>query len=134
MSMTVREALTIMELMGQVVTRKAIKDSYRKLASRYHPDRNAAGLRKMQDVNSAYDCLAKVPDYVLFDDHSEQPKARRAGDEPDIQEIKSYGLHVSNNPADLRIWVTGKTFAYKERLKRHGFRWCPERKAWWRYK
>jgi len=134
MAMSVAEALTVMELMGQVVTRKAIKDSYRRLASRYHPDRNAAGLRKMQDVNSAYDCLAKVPDYVLFDDHTAPRPGRKSKDPDDISEIKSYGLHVSNNPADMKIWVTGKTFGYKERLKRHGFRWCPERKAWWRYK
>lgn len=134
MSMTVREALTIMELHGQVVTRRAIKESYRRLASLYHPDRNQSGLRKMQDVNVAYSCLAKVPDYVLFDDHTEKPKGRRPKDPDDISEIKNYGLHVSNNPADTKIWVVGKTYAYKERLKQHGFRWCPERKAWWRYK
>lgn len=134
MNMTVREALTIMELMGQVVTRRIIKDAYRKLASRYHPDRNAEGLKKMQDVNMAFNCLAKVPDHVLFDDHTEQPKDKKAKEPDDITQIRCWGLHVSNNPADSKIWVIGKTFAFKEHLKRFGFRWCPERKAWWRYK
>lgn len=134
MSMTVREALTIMELHGQVVTRRIIKESYRKLASRYHPDRNAKGLIKMQDVNRAFDCLAKLPDHVLFDDHTEPKKRSKPEKSDDLSEIRSYGLHISNNPADTKIWVAGRTYGFKEQLKRHGFRWCPERKAWWRYK
>jgi len=129
MAMTVREALTIMKLINKVVTRRAIRESYRKIALQ-----KRISLKRIKALNRAYDCLAQTPNHILFDDHTEHSKDHIIKDPADIKKIKSYGLYVSNNPADYRIWVTGNYYAYKAYLKRRGFKWCRERRAWWRQK
>jgi len=50
-------------------TKKQIKSAYRKLALKYHPDRNnsAGAARKFQELTEAYDYLLENPDAGLFD-------------------------------------------------------------------
>lgn len=135
MSMTVQEALTIMELRGQIVTRELIKKAYRKLASKYHPDKNPQGLRHMQDVNVAYDYLSNVPDVSLSGGYQQQKTSYEAPKEPpEYNLFRVMGLFVSEDAFERKTWVSGKTFPYKEHLKQYGFRWCPNERAWWRYK
>jgi len=134
MSMTVQEALTIMQLYGQVVTRDLVKQAYRKLASKYHPDKNPEGLRQMQEVNVAYDYLTKIPESSLSGAYQKErvtPNKRPEPSEYHLFRIK--GLIVSTDDFSCKIWVSGKTFRYKELLKKYGFRWCPDERAWWRY-
>jgi len=53
-------------------TRKQIKSAYRKLALRYHPDRNHSdgAARKFQEITEAYDVLLTHPDEGSGDDAS----------------------------------------------------------------
>lgn len=133
MRMTVQEALTIMQLQGQVVTRELVKTTYRKLASKYHPDKNPNGLRHMQDVNVAYEYLSKLPDVSLSGGYQKQ-KARyeEPKEPPEFRMFRMFGLLISKDDYELKVWVSGKTFPYKEHLKQYGFRWCPKQRAWWR--
>jgi curved DNA-binding protein CbpA len=52
----IREALEVLGL-PSLVTRKEIKDRYRQLALRYHPDRHEGDAEKMEAINRAYETL-----------------------------------------------------------------------------
>ena len=134
MRMTVQEALTIMQLYGQVVTRDLVKQAYRKLASKYHPDKNPDGLRHMQEVNVAYDYLSQLPESSLSGAYQkEKVQPKKAAEPPEYHLFRIMGLQVTEDDFSCKTWVSGKTFPYKEHLKQHGFRWCPDERAWWRY-
>lgn len=54
--MNIQEALNVFNLSGEL-TEKDIKTTYKKLALKYHPDRNPLGTELMKAVNTAFDFL-----------------------------------------------------------------------------
>lgn len=46
---------------------ETIRRSYKKLALRYHPDKNSGNSEKFKEINEAYQCLTKTPDNGLDD-------------------------------------------------------------------
>lgn len=54
--MNIQEALNIFDLSGEL-TEKDIKTTYKKLALKYHPDRNPLGNELMKAVNTPFDFL-----------------------------------------------------------------------------
>lgn len=54
--MKISDALAILGLTGEY-NPEIIKTAYRKACSKYHPDKNPAGLEMMKMVNQAYDAL-----------------------------------------------------------------------------
>lgn len=129
-TMTVPQALTIMQLQGQFVTRDLIKNSYRKLASKFHPDKNPNGLRQMQDVNVAYEYLSQLSEERIREYAYEEEDMFKEPPEFDI--FRRRGMHVNQDGYDDKIWVEGNTYPHRELLKQYKFRWCPDEKAWWR--
>lgn len=130
MRMTVQDALSILNIHVPPITRELIKQSYRRLASKYHPDKNPDGLRLMQDVNVAYERLTNTPDHLLNIYSKPKEKPREEKEPPEWDYFRSCGLCVWNE--DGLSWVDGKTFSYREVLKHFHYRWNPDRKAWWR--
>lgn len=55
--MTVTEALKSLELEGEVDWADKVKKNYRKLAQKYHPDKNPAGRERFEEANRAYEFL-----------------------------------------------------------------------------
>ena len=52
----IRKALEVLGL-PSLVTRHEIKERYRQLARRYHPDRDKGDADKMEEINRAYEAL-----------------------------------------------------------------------------
>ena len=127
MKMTINEALNTLGIRRDCATKEMIKTSYRRLASKYHPDRNPEGHAVMQRVNVAYTFLSSckgLPDDIR---PSRPSRSRRRS---------SKGIKIDGMVIDKRngkTIVSGKTFHSREVLKKCGFKWSQEDKIWWCY-
>jgi YHS domain-containing protein len=118
--MTMKVALNLFNLNGSI-SKDLLKKSYRKLCSKYHPDRNPSGLEMMKVINVAHDYLL---DQI---NHSETHSSWNGADW--FIEIPIKDMIVFRSP--LKTTVSGKTYPFREILKKHSFRWNPTEKIWW---
>ncbi|ADV45729.1 J domain-containing protein [Nitratifractor salsuginis] len=63
--MDIRKALEILGL-PSLVTRREIKERYRQLARRYHPDRDEGDAARMGEINRAYETLMEYVENFRF--------------------------------------------------------------------
>jgi len=129
MKMKHKEALHILGL-NQLATFECVKKAYRVACSKYHPDRNPAGLEMMKLVNAAWMALS---DYVqgegeLFD----EPifNAESLGDELNAALNAVIGLGLTIEICGSWIWVSGDTKPHREVLKSAGYRFAPKKVMW----
>lgn len=134
--MNISEALNIFGLSGSI-TEQEVKKTYRRLAIKYHPDKNPAGASMMQMINSAFDFLktnmAKVNGYS----HDES-EAYDYGDAVNDMLNKLFNLHADGLIVEVCgnwIWVSGNTKQYSAQLGRKeggiGFFWSKNKSAWY---
>jgi DnaJ family protein C protein 13 len=55
--MTVTEALRALELEGEADWSEKVKRNYRRLAQKFHPDKNPDGRERFEEANRAYEFL-----------------------------------------------------------------------------
>lgn len=128
MKMNHKEALKILDLPMQC-TYEDIKKAYRIACSKYHPDRNPAGLEMMKLVNSAYQSLSDyVADGVSGD--SDFLNEETLGDELNAALNAVIGLGLTIEICGSWIWVSGDTKPHKDILKASGYRWAPKKLMW----
>lgn len=126
MKMNHREALKILGC-NVDATFEVIKQAYRAACSKYHPDRNPAGLEMMKLVNSAYQSLS---DYVPGMVKEESAGGLDLGEELNeaLNAIINLGLDIEI--CGSWIWVSGDTRPHKDILKAAGYRWAPKKLMW----
>lgn len=115
------------------VTRSLIKTMYRQACSKYHPDRNPAGLEMMKLVNAAAESLAGIINgEVLNWDWSIEKEAEtpQMGDELNAALNAVVGLGLTIEICGSWIWVSGDTKPHKDILKSAGYRWAPKKLMW----
>lgn len=106
-----------------------IKQAYRVLSSKYHPDRNPAGLEMMKLINAAYQSLS---DYVASDEVEDCV----SDDELNLTEEMNAALNaiihlgLTIEVCGVWIWVGGDTKPHKDILKESGYRWAPKKCLW----
>ena len=118
------DAAKILGLSGEL-TPEIIKVAYRRAATKYHPDKNPAGLEMMKLVNQAYDVLK---------DFSGDVKEQQA----DYGDLLNEALNAIINIHALNIeicgawvWVSGDTRSHKDTLKEAGYKWASKKKLWY---
>lgn len=137
MTINVEQALRTLEIYGQEINRKMVKEAYRRLCSKYHPDKNPSGLTQMQNINVAYDYLSGVSDTLLNafsakPKPKEEPKEKPRYSTPDEFEwFRRRGMDVWDDGD--KVYIDGQTYPYREELKAQRYRWNPDEKHWWRY-
>lgn len=128
--MTIQEALNVLNLSGDV-SEKTLKTAFKKMALKFHPDRNPLGAELMKAVNAAFELLMKnlniINDVKSKDDkdfynYSEQLETVLAqlANMPDII------FEVIGN----WIWIEGDTKTHKEELYAMNCKWASKKKKW----
>lgn len=129
-----------MTMFASVNSFEDLKKEYRKLALKYHPDRQNGDAEMMTKVNLAYETtLKRLKDQA----EHEQSKDPESTTFTDVNSIKDDGFREVLNKIihlDLEIevcgrwvWVSGNTRPHKDSLKDAGFYWASKKKMWyWR--
>ena len=127
--MNYQEALNVLGLTGEI-TEESVKKTFKKLAMKYHPDRNPAGAEMMKMINAATDfILANIEKFQGFN-HSEN--AYDYGDL--VAEVLNKILSLDGLIVEVVgnwLWISGNTRQYKDRLKALGCQWAPKKMKWY---
>ena len=123
--MHTKDAFKILGLDG-ITNPEITKTAYRKAVSKYHPDRNPAGLEIMKMVNVAYET---VKDYI--GDCETTTESIQYGDDlaEALNAIMMFDLIIEICGA--WVWVSGDTKPCREILKENGFKWASKKLMWY---
>ncbi|MEE9320225.1 MAG: J domain-containing protein [Granulosicoccus sp.] len=127
--MTPKDAAAILSIAGKI-TKEAVKDAYRRAASKFHPDKNPAGTEMMKLVNAAYDTLRDFTGTIDVDSISESDQ--RYPD--DVNNALNAIVELSGLVIEICgawVWVAGDTYRHKEALKAAEFRFSGKKKRWY---
>lgn len=127
--MNINEALNVFNLKG-TVTKEELNQVYKKLAVKYHPDKNPSGLELMKVINAAYEFLKGLDktEYTHTDENNAYNYSESL--ETVINEIKKMTgiiIEICGN----WIWLSGQTKPYKEQLKALGCLWAAKKLQWY---
>jgi hypothetical protein len=124
-----------MKWFKNINTLDELRTMYRKLAMEHHPDRGGS-TQNMQEINNEYDILSKT----LINSNTTFSEGRKAWETFVSDEIRQklneiiFLEDIIIEIIGCWIWVTGNTRAVKEDLKSHGFKFSPNKLAWyWQY-
>lgn len=119
------------------------KALYRKLAREHHPDMGG-NLETMQAINIEW--ASFQADSAKADARTRQEKAhaegkKTAADYHNMDEVAEalrvkieFALNLSGVDVELCglwVWLTGNTKEHKEAIKAQGYKWAPEKEAWY---
>jgi hypothetical protein len=104
---------------------------YRRLAAKYHPDRNPAGVHMMQSVNAARDVILDAIDRG----DTTAPKAATVENWDDLlNDAICAAVCLDGVIVELCgswVWLTGNTKEHKEAIKAAGYKWASGKNAWY---
>jgi len=128
MKMNHREALKVMGL-KESAEFADIKAMYRHLSSKYHPDRNPAGLEMMKLINNAYQSLSDYQPTMNVNDCIDDEEIALSEELNNaLNAVINLGLTIEI--CGSWIWVSGDTKPHKDILKEAGYKWAPKKLMW----
>ncbi|HOY52133.1 MAG TPA: hypothetical protein PLX49_10215 [Prolixibacteraceae bacterium] len=124
-----------MKWFKNITTLDELRGEYRRLALSHHPDRGG-DTRDMQEINREYDELSKL----LINGNATFSQGRKSWEHFVSSEIREkinqviFLQEVTIEVIGSWIWITGNTRAVKDELKARGFKFSPNKQAWyWQY-
>jgi len=122
------DAMNILNM--SVFTQHILKQAYMKACSKYHPDKNPAGLEMMKAVNVAYAFLKALPD--------QDETVATEGTGSDFGEAMNNAINAIISCEGLIIeicgnwiWLSGNTRDHKDTIKQAGYFWASKKMMWY---
>jgi len=121
-----------MKWFTNVKTLDVLRTMYRKLAVKHHPDKGGS-TADMQEINAEYDYLSKN----LINNNTTYSAGRKSWEHfvsAEIREKLNEVIFLEDVIIEIIgswIWITGNTRAVKEQLKERGFKFSPNKLAWY---
>lgn len=120
-----------------IKTKQELRVKYRELCKQYHPDvnHNTDGA-EMKEINAEYDDLIKVlPSEKTPESTTNNGGESSTDNAPDIYRVIIEKI-ISIPDIQIEIigcwlWVSGKTYEYREIFKGFGMRYSKAKKAWY---
>lgn len=127
--MNINEALNVLNLTGTVTKEQLVK-AYKKMAIKYHPDRNPTGSEMMKVINSAYEFLKNLEFEEIT--HTDENNAYNYSDDLEavifeVLQMQGVEIEICGN----WIWLSGNTKEFKEQIKGLGFFWASKKFKWY---
>jgi len=124
-----------MKWFHNITTLDELRTAYRRLALLHHHDRGGS-TTDMQEINNEYDLLSKK----LINGNATFSEGRKSWEHFVSGEIREklneviFLKEVTIEVIGSWIWITGNTRPLREELKTRGFKFSPNKLAWyWQY-
>ncbi|TNV16114.1 molecular chaperone DnaJ [Buttiauxella sp. B2] len=129
--MNIQEALNVFGLSGEL-SEKDIKAAYKKLAFKYHPDRNPAISGEiMKAINAARDfLLANLDNLNKFQSADESDHYNYGEEMESVLNTLSTLAGIVFEVIGNWVWISGETIVHKDVLKEIKCKWAPKKKQW----
>ena len=132
--MKLEDAANFLNLSGSI-TAEDVTKAYRKMCSKYHPDRNPAGLEMMKTINAAYEVLKGFEGTLESEVHE--------GWDESLNDAINMVIDLEDITVEvcgLWVWLSGEgtekqkeIFQYNKKTNPNGFFWAKKKKMWyWR--
>ena len=126
-----------MKWFKNIKTMQELRVKYRELCKQYHPDvnHNTDG-SEMKEINAEYDELIKfMPAEKTPESKADNPQESNTENAPDIYRVIIEKI-ISIPDIQIEIigtwlWVSGKTYEYRDIFKSFGMRYSKTKKAWY---
>lgn len=111
-----------------------LRQRYRELLKKYHPDNEGGSVEITQEINAEYDRLFEVLSKEKQSDE-ENPKYDYKAENDAFKEVLKTIISYNMKIELIGNWIwCFDCYAYKDRLKELGFKFAPKKKVWtWHY-
>ncbi|MFZ4210579.1 J domain-containing protein [Pantoea endophytica] len=128
--MNIQQALNILGLTGELSV-DDVKKAYRKLANKYHPDKNSFNVELMKAINTAKDYLMDNLDKINSFQSLNQDEQYNFTEElaeilAQLNNLNGIVFEVIGN----WVWISGNTKEHKDKLNELSCKWAPKKKMW----
>ena len=119
---------------AEVKSVEELRQRYRELLKKYHPDNEGGSVEITQEINTEYDSLFAI----LSEEKSaneETPKYDYQAENDAFKEILNKIIHINSDVEIIGSWIwVHSGYEYRELLKSTGFKFAPKKKCWcWHY-
>ncbi len=111
-------------------TLREVKQKYKELAMRHHPDKKGGNTQTMQEINFEYELIINNP-FFNFSGQSEAEKESYLKFPEIINKVINLDLVLEI--CGQWLWISGNTYAHREYLRKNGFYYARNKQVWyWR--